>query len=235
MSEYVHVDHRRKCVRTKVADMGGTDQDWYWLREIARLLEQLLREQRSPSVLDWMSGLVLPLVLGLATVGVAIWAITVAKASNGLAERLHKQSTEETARRLRIPYASELSSFVFDIIEARRKGQDGTAVVLDIPRLTDLGRIQDASDEESAGRLAAWALMLARLSPSTSGNFAPLSARIRSGITVWREDPARAIAIFEADKAELDSYVKTTNRTALTKRATSRQAKAAPTIPPTAP
>lgn len=89
----------------------------------ARLEHIASKMSCGPDILDWLSGLVVPLLLGALTLAVAIWAGRIAKAANDQSKLLYEQSANETARRLRIPYATELSLMTEGVLNARTQGK----------------------------------------------------------------------------------------------------------------
>lgn len=173
----------------------------------ARLEHIASKMSCGPDILDWLSGLVVPLLLGALTLAVAIWAGRIAKAANDQSKLLYEQSANETARRLRIPYATELSLMTEGVLNARTHGQDPQEIILDLARLDRLRGIQAASDEATSRELLRWALLLSRLAAPNESGYWSLRRRVSTGIDAWIEDPGRAQAIFTADDAELQLLV----------------------------
>ncbi len=183
---------------------------------ISALLEHIASKMScGPDILDWLSGLVVPLLLGALTLAVAIWVGRIAKAANDQSKLLYEQSANETARRLRIPYATELSLMTTEVLNARTHGQDPQKIILDLARLDRLRRIQAASDEATSRELLSWALMLSRLAAPDERGYWSLRTRISAGIDAWIEDPGRAKTIFTADDAEVQLLVQSAPRSDL--------------------
>jgi hypothetical protein len=74
----------------------GPDSEWYYLREISRTLSRMINE--SPSSLEVTSGVIVPALLGIATLIVAIFSIRTARASNELARQAEERRIDREDR-----------------------------------------------------------------------------------------------------------------------------------------
>jgi len=167
-----------------------------------------LERALEPSILDWISGVVVPLMLGCLTLFVAIWAGRIAKKSNALAVQLHKETQAVEARRLRANYAHELMAFVNRFPAGRLAGLDANQQLRD--SLDDNARLAEAqarADDVTANTLTSWASQIARKGTMTGvdafDGFMNLQVRVKQMIDLWVQDPATAIHLIKSDEEYL--------------------------------
>ncbi len=155
-----------------------------------------------PGILDWLSGIVLPVLVTSLTIGVAVWAGRIAKRSNELAERIHDDTKRDAARRLRLPFKTVLNEFWTAITAARTLGDNDT-VKLVMERVQALSIAADLADDPTATKMIQYASTMSRehpLEPRDIDAFMALNRRITAMQALWVDDPEAAIAAMEVDE-----------------------------------
>lgn len=151
-----------------------------------------------PTLLDWLSGLVVPLMLGGLTAGVAIWAVLVAKRSNKLASEAQANSKRDR----RAAYASPLWHRALAMLAARQVGRDPLQDIYDgnLEAAQVLDSLRLGSGESTATILSEWVMKTARLANAAGfDEFLALHTRISDTIELWVTDPQSAMKAIDAD------------------------------------
>ena len=162
-----------------------------------------------PGLLDWLSGLMVPLTLGGLTLLVAIWSIRVAKRGNDLAQRVHEETIREKRFERRLQYVSALRELNSALATFSMLGKQDDALLARVnERLT---AEQEKSGEPSARKVLRWiAEFWENVGPlANSGrNLFELLETVEKGIDEWRQDPDAFMASVRADSR----YVHATTR-----------------------
>jgi len=186
-----------------------------------------------PGWLDWLSGLVVPVLLAGATLAVAIWAGRTAAKSNELAREkadddrlaatrafeLEKEKLEDERRaadkshavehrRLRALFGHELRQLASRITSARVAGVPaGSSERGTVDDLTRFSLAQVQADDRTARHIARWVTTVCREWPLKHGDMdgiIALNEKIRDGVDRWIEDPMEIIDMVEQDGVNID-------------------------------
>jgi len=95
------------------------------------------------SIFEWMSGVVVPTMLGSLSLGVAIWAGRIAKRSNAIAQRNYEQEREDRRREARGKFASAAARVAGEQFGASLAGIDVAAATVKMQ--ASLEALADAS------------------------------------------------------------------------------------------
>jgi hypothetical protein len=160
-------------------------------------LERLLNALQ-PDLLDWLSGLAVPLLLGVLTLLVAVWANRTARMSNDLAARAHEAELERLSLADRVEAGRLLRQFSQALVDERARGRYSTPSAMDLERgLRDEVvrlRVPGISElitdlREDAARIVRW-----DSGERSSVINAMATLIIQYSVDAWLRDPAKWLA-----------------------------------------
>lgn len=169
--------------------------------QFSKLLALLteIRDALAPGPLEWVSGVVVPILLGVVTLLVAIWATRTAREANRLTKGHHDEDAARVARDRRVAYAQALIPLMQVIALRKMAGEPEK-----FDDLTELRRLQAACDDPTAKQIEMWArsqIDTAEVPDSSQSGkaFLELILRVRNRIELWMEDPQSAESAKRSD------------------------------------
>lgn len=158
----------------------------------------LVTVEDQPSLLDWISGVGVPILIGGATLAVAIWAGRIAKASNELTERQHRESVGYRDRLDRSRFATAAQTVAGNTLSGQIAGMDAGAVIVDsaeaFKELAAAGHPVDLKERQTMVDFVR-AFSIAR--PIQKGELEEFMHRtvvMRDVFSLWVEDPLAGLA-----------------------------------------
>ncbi len=151
-------------------------------------IENALREISKPGVLDFVAGIVVPLILGIATVLIAIFTIKTTRRGNDLSVELEERREARAARLRRLAAAPDLIEWATRELLLANGDNPGKELRSWRNKVTTLGRtLGEATFKDLQGWIN---IRIREYRQSTEGDRLNRSyLRITNEIESWTDDP----------------------------------------------